>query len=473
MSPARFLLALKARWRTALAVLTGVVGLTALVSLLLPAEYTATATVMVDARQADPLTTATPQPPAPAYITAQVDLIQSERVARAVMAATGLGARADDELHRLWRSQTDGEGDFGAWLAARMRKKLDVRPTKESGTISISYTARDRDQAARIANAYVQAYTDTALALRLEPARSTGTFFDERARQLRAALEDAQGRLSAFQREHGLLALGSDDRLDIETARLNELSSQLVALQAQAGESGSRQSQARSQPERTPEVIAHPAVAALSGDLMRQEARLSEMGTRLGDRHPAIIEQRATVAQLRSQLAAETRRVAASLGVGDTVNQQRVAQVRASLEAQRARVLEMSTRRDEARVLQRDVQNAQAAYDAAAGRMTQSATESQARLSHVAVLRQATPPAEPSSPRLGVNLGVAALLGTLLALAVTLAAELRNRRLHCADDVPELLDLPLLVEIPAQGARRTLRQRLLPGADAQPPRLSA
>jgi hypothetical protein len=49
-----------------------------------------------------------------------------------------------------------------------------------------------------------------------------------------------------------------------------------------------------------------------------------------------------------------------------------------------------------------------------------------------------------------VNLGVAALLGSVLALAVVLLQEQRNRRLRCADDVPELLDLPLLVEIPAR-----------------------
>jgi len=464
MSLARFLLTLKARWITAVLVLSTVMALTALVSALLPKQYSATSMVLVDIKSADPLAVSAQQQQsgqAAAYMSTQVDLIQSERVARAVMAATGMTRDPNDATHQLWRSKTGGVGDFEEWQAARMKKKLDVRPTKESGIISIGYTADDRQSAAQIANAYVQAYVDTSLALRVEPARTSTTFFDERATQLRSSLEAAQAKLSDFQRQHGLLTIGgAEERLDVETARLNELSSQLVSLQAQTGESGSRQSQARANPEKSPEVINNPVISGLSAEVLRQETRLNEMSARLGDRHPSIVEQRAAVAQLRSQLASESRRVAASLGVSDTVNQQRLAQVRTSLEAQRTKVLELTTRRDEARVLQKDVQNAQSAFDAVTGRSTQSATESQARMSNVSVLKTATPPALASSPQMDVNLGVAALLGSVLALVVVLVQEQRNRRLRCADDVPELLDLPLLVEIPshnrAGGAGRGL-----------------
>jgi uncharacterized protein involved in exopolysaccharide biosynthesis len=341
-----------------------------------------------------------------------------------------------------------------------MKKNLDIRPTKESGIISVGYIADDRTVAADMANAFVQAYIDTSLALRLDPALSSNTFFDERAGQLRQALEQAQHRVSEFQRAHGLLAIGSDERIDIETARLNELSSQLVALQGQVGESSSRQSQARANPEKAPEVITNPVISSLTAELLRQEAKLQELGTRLGDNHPAMQEQKTTVTQLRNQLSAESRRVAASLGVNDIVNQQRAAQVKTALEAQRAKVLELTTYRDEARVLQRDVQNAQTAYDAIAGRITQSATESQAKLSNVAILKRATPPAKASSPQLDLNLMIAALLGSLLALVTVLGLELNNRRLRCAEDVDELLDVPLLVEIPpVRTGGRALQQQ--------------
>ena len=55
------------------------------------------------------------------------------------------------------------------------------------------------------------------------------TFFDARSKAARDQLEQTQNRLSAFQKERGIIA--NDERFDVENARLNELSQQIVALQ--------------------------------------------------------------------------------------------------------------------------------------------------------------------------------------------------------------------------------------------------
>lgn len=460
MTPARLLLVLKSRWVLVLLVWLGVITLVGLVTALQPRAYTATSVLLVDVKAADPLGTSPAQPgQADAYMAAQMDIIASERVARLVISDQHLADKpaagnVSDERRQRWQSDTGGQGDYIAWLSEELRKNLEVRPAKESGVIRIFYTAPDREEAARMANAYVKAYSDTALQLRVEPARQHSNFFDERSRQLRERLEVAQARLSDYQRSNGLIAVGSEDRLDIETTRLNELSTQLTQLQGLAGESNSRQAQARSAGDRTPEVIANPNIAGLNAELSRQQARLSEMATRLGDQHPSIVELRANVAQLRNQVAAETRRVTASLGVNDAVNQSRIAQVRTALDAQRAKVLQLKTLRDEAAVLQREVQQAQAAFDSLGARATQALLESQSNLSNVSVLKTATPPPKSSSRQFGVNLPVAALLGLVLAVALAIWRELHDRRLRTAQDVQEALDLPLLVEIPrARGPR--------------------
>jgi chain length determinant protein EpsF len=406
--------------------------------------------LLVDVKGADPLGNSSPAQPtqADAYMAAQTDILLSERVARHVIAAQRLADAPDSEPRRRWLSESGGQGDYIAWLAEDLRKNLDVRPTKESGVIKIFYTAPEREEAARMANAYVKAYMDTALQLRVEPARQHSAFFDERSRQLRERLEAAQARLSEYQRRSGLVAVVPEERLDIESARLNELSTQLTQLQALGNESGSRQVQARTNGAAAPEVLANATVANLNAELSRQQARLSEMTTRLGDEHPSIVELRANVAQLRNQIAAETHRVTASLGVNDAVNQSRIAQTRAALEAQRAKVLQLKAQRDEAAVLQREVQQAQAAFDSLGARVTQALLESQSNLSNISVLKTATPPTRMSSRQYALNLGVAGLLGLVLAIAVAIGREQRDRRLRSEQDVAELLELPLLVEIP-------------------------
>ena len=49
---------------------------------------------------------------------------------------------------------------------------------------------------------------------------------------LRDNLEVTQAKLSKYQQEHGIVSV--DNRLDVESMRLNDLSAQLVVAQSQA-----------------------------------------------------------------------------------------------------------------------------------------------------------------------------------------------------------------------------------------------
>jgi capsular polysaccharide biosynthesis protein len=100
-------------------------------------------------------------------------------------------------------------------------------------------------------------------------------------------------------------------------------------------------------------------------------------------------------------------------------------------------------------VLQRDVENAQRAYDAMAQLVNQTSVESQNKQTNVSVIKRATAPAEPSSPDLRRNLLIAVFLGTFLAVGTAILRELHDRRLRTAEDITEELGQPLLVQLPA------------------------
>jgi chain length determinant protein EpsF len=292
---------------------------------------------------------------------------------------------------------------------------------------------------------------DISLELKVDPAKQYSTFFDNRSKDLRVNVERAQAKLSAYQREKGVV-IASDGQLDVETARLNELSSQLVALQAVAAESGSRQMQAQAgASDRLQEVVNNPVLTGLRSDITRAEARLQELTSRLGDNHPQVIEARANIASLRGRLDVETRRVTGSLGVTNTINRQREAEIRASLEAQRARVLRMRTAREEGAVLIRDVESAQRAYEAVVTRLNQSSLESQTTQGNGYVLAEALPPLRPSSPKVVLNIALSIALGTLLGIGAALLLEFVDRRVRTVEEVSELLGVPIFGVLPRPG----------------------
>jgi hypothetical protein len=122
--------------------------------------------------------------------------------------------------------------------------------------------------------------------------------------------------------------------------------------------------------------------------------------------------------------------------------------VRAELESQRAKVLRMKAVRDEGSVLARDVDNAQRTYDALQTRLTQTNLEGQANQTNINLLSQATPPVDPASPRLGLNVLLAVFGGTLAGVLAALALEMADRRVRSTTDVAELLGVPVLGVLP-------------------------
>jgi len=387
---------------------------------------------------------------APSFVATQLDVIQSDRVANRVV--KNLKLAENPQVREQWLDETKGEGTIEAWLAETFQKKMEVKPSRESNVISISYNAPDPRFSAALANAFVQAYVETSLELRVDPARQYSSFFDNRAKEAREALERAQTKVSDYQRENGIIA--TDERLDIENSRLNELSSQLVMLQALSAESSSRQAQAQgASGDRIQEVLNNGLVAGLKGDASRAEAKLQELSARLGDNHPQVVEAKASIKELRARIEAETRRVTSSVGLNNNVNRAREAEIRGSLEAQRAKVLKMKAVRDEGAVLSRDVENAQRSYDAVLARFTQSSMESQTTQSSVTVLTQAVPPLKPSSPKVLLNVALAVFVGALLAIGAAFLLELLDRRVRGLQDLVQTVNLPVIGIMPKPSKR--------------------
>lgn len=465
MSFRRMISILLARRKIALALFLASIVVVMGISFIVPRQYTATAAVVVDTRP-DPINSVvSPMATNLAFVATQVDVIKSDRVLFQVMKSQGL--LENPVLKQQWMDEENGKGSMQVWLAELFKKRIDVTPSRESNVINIAYTAQDPRFAAGMANAIVGAYMQTALELRTDPARQYSSFFEVRAKEARDALEKAQTRLSEFQRANGLLA--TDERLDIENARLAELSTQLVQLQALSSEAASRKTQSQGgQADRLQEVLNNPVIGGLKADLARQEAKLKEMSSKFGDNHPQVIEARANNAELREKIDQETRRVTSSLSVTNAIQAQRDATGRAELEAQRARVLKLRTSRDEGQVLQREVESAQRTYDGVMARLTQSSIESQATLSNVGVLSQAVPPNDPSSPKLLLNAILSVLLGLLLALGGVLAFEALDARVRDAEDAVELLGVPLMGVILAPGGKKaaTVHPMMLSSAKA-------
>lgn len=456
MTLQQFLLILWARRKLVLYTFLGTVLTTTVISLILPEQYTATTAVVLDVKSPDPIAgMVLPGLMAPGYMATQIDIINSDRVTMRVVKMLHLDE--SPTIQEQWQDDTDGKGKIGPWLVTLLQKKLDVKPSRESNVISISYTGGSPEFAAAMANAFAQAYIDVNLELRIEPARQNAKWFDEQSKQYRERLDTALKALSDYQQKSGIVA--TDERLDYETQKLNELSTQLTVAQAQGTDSSSKRKSTGSA-DTLPEVMQSALVSQLKADIARMESHLKEISGNLGVNHPQYLRSQAELAELKSKMNAEIARISSSIGTAGNISKQKVGELIAAVDAQKKRILELKEQHDDIALLAREVETAQRAFEAVGQRTTQSRLESQSIQTNVAVLNPATEPIKPSKPKVLLNILVSIFLGTMLGVGAALTLELLNRRIRSSEGLSLALDLPVLAVLESEARPSTWKTRL-------------
>ena len=458
MTPTLFLSALRWRLDVFLLALGTTVAAATVLSLVLPPSYRATVSLVVDRPEEqslgpvfNPFMTSLEEA---AYIQTQADVIKSPRVARKVVDNLDLAERPSlrEAFEEAARDET-----IENWIAAGLLRALDVE-TSESSVIDVTFEANDASDAAAIANAFAQAYTDTMLELRVQPAREAAVWFDEQLRTLRANLESAQTRMTGYQQQHSIVSL--DSSLDEEYIRLDGLAKQLLERERQTAELEGQQQLARQILDlgtplaqlsalRSELSIADSHVQQLIAGLLDSEARLQVLATRYGANHPDYRRELAANASRRAKLDDEMRRKLAATEHLRDLSRHREEELEGALAAQQARILDQKNSRDALTVLSHDVVSARAAYDAARQRFVTSQVESRASQADVARLSPAVAPAAPYWPKPILSVVLAVGVGTLLGAGLAVLREATDRRVRSIVDLVREANVPALGELTA------------------------
>jgi len=442
----QFMLALSARRKAFLMAFAATIVTAIAVALIVPKKYVATATLMADSRDEQTMSPARlSSRERGSYLQTQVDLILSTRVGTQVSKDLKIAQRP--AVREAWEKDTGGVGDIDEWIALALKEKLDI-DTSVSSLILINFAADDPKFAAEVANGYAKAYLETALYLRTEPTREAAKWFDEQLKTLRTQVVQAQTRLNTFQKEKGILV--EDARVDVESTRMAELSTQLIAARNATYEAQSRHKQATeilesgASPEAIPEVLSNPYLNILKTDLGRVEARVEQESTVLGANHPQFIRSQAEAHGLRDKLKSETKKLVAGLGNAVEQTRKRERDLQAAIQAQNQRLLALKDYRIDMAGMTRDIEAAQRSYDTVLTRYMTNKIDATARSTNVVVLAPASAPLKPVHPKVGLIAGLSVVLGALLAAGMVYVLEMLDRRVRSRYDLESRLAVPSL-----------------------------
>jgi capsular exopolysaccharide synthesis family protein len=438
-----------------LGVLVGVVALALVLTLLSTPIYRALATIQIKPDtikvvKSEGLTSADASYDRDYYQT-QYELLRSRTLALRVIqdaqlidnpafAGPGAGKAAGRTPAQLLQAQ---QAAVGTVLAA-----LTVEPIRNSQLVRINYDSPDAQLAARVANAYADAFIASNIEGRFDATAYAKKYLEQRLAELQGKLEDSEKELVTFAEQEQIVSVGGDAP-SLSAQNLGELNGMLAKAQSDRirAEADLRQAEIGNGLG-MPQVVDNTLIQTL-----RQEraALASQYQDKLAVYKPDFPE----MLQLKGKIAANDRAVAAEVANvrSSVVSRYRAARDQETMLVRRidllkGDVLDLANRSIRYNILKRDITTNQQLYDALLQRYKEIGVAGGIGANNISVVDRAEAPGQPYKPDLHRNLLLGLMLGLALGMLVALGLHHTDRRIHSAKALEALTGLPGLGVIP-------------------------
>ncbi len=430
------------RWQSIL-IAAVIVILVAGVTKIMPKTYASTATLMVNYESNDPLAArGFPAGPVSAYISTEIELMQSSEVLLPVV--DKLNLTADPNYTVGYR---EGGGDLRDWVKDVVAKSLEIEQGRlGSQLIYITALARNPALSASIANAVADIYLDQQRQRVSGPASERAQDYARELAELKYKVSVAQDQVTAFRQKTGVTdAAGQANNVEGDLLTSLELKYQEAQNQRRAAEVAAARDRLSLQAEKASDPF-----QMLRKRLNDQNSQLAVLRATMGPAHPKVIELENQIEATRKSLNEEIT-ASQNSATADLVGAREIEQKLATAVAeQRAKVLGIRKLQDEGTKYVLELESAQSVYKRALDGYDQIMFASGEHNANVNFISRAVPvmkAIKPNKPKL-VFLGV--LAGLFIGLGTPFVYELLfNRRVRCRDDFERGFGVPVLIEFDA------------------------
>lgn len=450
LSPVQIIVLLRAIWKPALLSTLILLILSVVTIKFLPKTYTATAELIVDTNNKDPLAAQDfPLSLLNNYVATQLELIQGPVVLYAV--TDRLNLSADSEFGSSSAADSRSRRDYAE---ANLAHDVVAEQGKGGQILYLSVSLKDSVKAATVANAIADVYLEQERSRINDPAGERAKRYAEQIAELREKVAVAQENLDQYSKQKGITnvtANADPTNPDTDTQALNSLEAKLLDAQnarraLEARLSGSEVS--------SNDALASPAMQQLQAQLHAQQAQLVELSATLGPKHPKVLEVKAEIESTQQALKQETAALGANTATELTRAKALEAQYVQAVADQRSKVMHIRELQGEGGKLALELQSAQAVYKRALDGYDQIMFASVGDYTNVSVVNRATPPvgSKPNKPKL---LFMSSFFSIVFGAGLPFLYELLlNRRIRCKDDIERSLGIPVLAQFRAAAPTR-------------------
>lgn len=418
---------------------------TLLISKRLTPVYESIATVDVDRQMPSGIigqeANKTTENDADQFLATQVKLIQSDSVLRPVADQFNLRAELKPE------AAASASRSAAAHDAPVILKQLKVTRPTNTYLLLIAYRSTNPQLAADVANGVTNSYLDHSYRIRFQSSAKLASFMEQQIDELKAKMERSGAALVQFEKE--LNVINPEEKTSILSSRLLQLNTEYTNAQTERVRKETAFLSVNSGTMEAAQVSSQgESLKPLAQRLDEAQQKLADVKTHYGPNHPEYKKADTQVAEIERQLERGKENIGQRVAVEyhDAVN--REVMLRKAVAETKIEFDHVNARSYEYQTVKREADADKKLYEELVTKIKEAGINAGFQNSAIRIADLARPGILPVFPNIPLNLALAILFSTLLAVGTAVLADLLNSAVRDPDQVTRLMKTEVVGLLP-------------------------
>jgi capsular exopolysaccharide synthesis family protein len=429
------------RWKI-LGFVLGCTAATVIVSSRITPVYESTATVDIDRQMPSAAVgqdaTRMPSNDADQFLATQVKLIQSDSVLRPVAEQYHLLEVEKQTSEKLSQAQQD---------APVLLKKLKVTRPPNTYLLLISYRSTDPHLAADVANGIAHSYVEHTYDIQFHSSAALATFMEKQLEELKAKMERSSAALAQFERE--LNVINPEEKTSILSARLLQLNTEYTNAQTDRVRKESAWKSVQSGSLEAAQVSTQGEnLKTLSQKLDDARQKFVDVQTHYGANHPEYRKAAVQVEEIERQLSDARQNAAKRVEVEYRESVNREAMLQQAVSDTKAEFDRLNSRSFEYQSLKREAEADKTLYEELVRKIKEAGINAGFQNSAIRIADPARAAVGPVFPIMTLNVVLAFLFSTLLAVGAAVMSDLLDKSIRDPEQIASLFKTEVMGSLP-------------------------
>jgi capsular exopolysaccharide synthesis family protein len=319
-----------------------------------------------------------------------------------------------------------------------------------------------------VTNALAEAYIDYDLGSRIDASKDAKDFLERQITSMKARVETSEKTLNEYASKNEIIFVDRDKQ-SILNQKLADLSTALNTSAAEKMQKEALYREIRESGTDNPVILNNPLILGLKQQHASLEAEYFNLSKTYTSDYPRMQNLKSQIDSIQSRIDREKSHLVRSVESDYHAALKKEANLKASFEIQKKRVLDFQEKTVQYQILKRDVDANKELYNSLLQRLNEVGVVAMSKATNIQVVDRAIFPGEPDKPNKTQNILLSILFGLMGGIGLAFLVEYFDNTVVDVQEIEKRMHVPSLGMIPFQSDLISLKRPQLICTDTRSP----